>query len=143
MTTGNNITDASIGRLNKAKRAMGARSTSFIGNVNIATNLRINYYNALVTSIILYCIHIQSLSETTISQIQPFQSSTIRCIISGKYSTNETPNANLQIRRQYSIPEIKSMLLRRYLIQIYTWRATMSFAHLNNKSEITKNKRLQ
>ena len=72
MSTKENITNTSDDRLKKAKAAWAFIKKSFITYLKINTKLRINYYNALITTILLYSIHIRPINETSIRKIQSF-----------------------------------------------------------------------
>ena len=133
MTTKNNITDAITDRLNKARIARGSfqKALSQITNRDVDTGLRLNYYKALILTILLYSVHIHHITDQTLNKPQSFHSHCIHYIIHAKYDNNQKRDANLQIRRKYSLPTIKSIIHQRYIKQIYNWRNAMSFAYLN------------
>ena len=86
MTAKNNITETLDNRLQSARIAWKSIKKSFITNQNIDTRLRLNYYNALITTILLYSTHLHDTNETTLKKLQSFHSGCIRYIVLGKFS---------------------------------------------------------
>ena len=86
MSTKANVTDTMDDRLKKAKVAWAHIKKSFITDLKINTKLRINYYKALIATILLYSIHIHPINETSLRKIQFSHSNCIQYIINGRYT---------------------------------------------------------
>ena len=136
MATENDITDAINDRIHKAKNARNTIRNIFITNHKIDTKLTLNYYNALITAILLYSTHIHPISDTALKELQSPHSHFIRYMTHGKYNPDTILATNLQLRRIYLAPTTNSRLKRRYIIQTHTWINNMSSAHLNNRDKI-------
>ena len=63
MSTKANITDTIDNRLQKAKAAWVLIKKSFITDLKLNTKLKINYYKALIATILLYSIHIHPIGK--------------------------------------------------------------------------------
>ena len=87
VTTEANITDTIDDRLHKANAAWQSIRKSFITNLNIDTSLGLNYYEALITTVLIYSIHLRPINETA-AKIQPLRPYCIKyIIINGRYTS--------------------------------------------------------
>ena len=66
MAANNNIADTLNNRLHIAKNACVSVTKSVIENLQIDTKIRLNYYNALITTILLYNTHIHNVNDTAL-----------------------------------------------------------------------------
>ena len=88
MNTTNNLNEAVEDRIQKAKAAWRYIRNSIITNKNISKKLRLMLFDSLITSILLYSLHIIPMNKTNISKLQRFYSKCIRVIAEGNYKEN-------------------------------------------------------
>ena len=110
INTNESMDEAIKDRLKKAKNAWHAIKNKYITNKEINTKLRLQLFDSLIGSILLYSLHIIQLNKTSISKIQSFYSKCVRTISEGYYHENNIKINNKTIRIKHNIPTIESKL---------------------------------
>ena len=83
MNTNNNLKEAVGDRVQKANYAWRNIRNSVITDKNVNKELRLMLFESLITSILLYSLHIIHMNKTNISKLQRFYSKCIRVILEG------------------------------------------------------------
>ena len=86
MTAQHNITDSVNVRLQEARIAWGIIRNSFITNTKIDTEFRLNYYNAGISTILLYSTNIRPINENALKKLQSPHSLCVSYNDQGKYN---------------------------------------------------------
>ena len=82
--TDNNLNEAVDDRIQKANDAWDNIRNSVITENNVNKKLRLMIFESLITSILLYSLHIIPMSKTNISKLRRFYSKCIRVISRNK-----------------------------------------------------------
>ena len=82
--TDNNLNEAVDDRIQKANDAWDNIRNSVITENNVNKKLRLMIFESLITSILLYSLHIIPMSKTNISKLRRFYSKCIRVIFRNK-----------------------------------------------------------
>ena len=110
INTNESMDEAIKDRLKKAKNAWYAIKNKYITNKEINTKLRLQLFDSLIGSILLYSLHIIQLNKTNINKIQSFYSKCVRAISEGYYHENTININNKTIRAKHNIPTLESKL---------------------------------
>ena len=136
MNTTNNLNEAVDDRIQKANAAWHNIRNSVITDKSVNKKLRLMLFESLITSILLYSLHIIPTNKTNISKLQRFYSKCIRVISEGTYKENCKKTSNQKIREENNISTIESKLKYYRLNLYYRLRGTYSIAYLNDKEYI-------
>ena len=120
-------------RIQKANAARGAIKGKSLGVYGINPAIRIMLFYALVTSILLYGLHIIPIRKGSMDTIQQFYSKCARIIIQGYYNSENAQIRNGIIRQKYNITTIGSKLKYFRLKTYYRWKRNDGANYLNDK----------
>ena len=81
-----------------------------IGETGIDTKLRLMLFDSLITSIILFSLHIIPICNNSINKLQQFHSKCARIITKGYYQSGNPQVRNDIARQKFNIQTAKSKL---------------------------------
>ena len=117
----NNINNAITDRIQKSNKAWKLLKGKLLGKTAINIKLGLMLCGSLITSILLYSLHIIPICNSSINKLQQFHSKCTRIITQGCYQSDNPQVRNDIIRQKYNIPTIKSKLKYFRLKTYYKW----------------------
>ena len=106
-----------------------------MGNTAINGHIRFNLCKTIIFAILTYSIKLFLISDSILSKLESCYSKCHRRVLIGPYKQGNESITNLDIRRIFNTPTLKSLLYVRYIKQIYTRGPANFFAYLNSKIE--------
>jgi len=137
MNTNNNNTNEAIqDRLSKGNTAWRNIKNSYIPNKTLDTKLRLQLYDTLIGSILLYSLHVIPLNVSNLTKMQSFYSKCIRIAPEGTFYENEKKIKNQEIRNKHNIPTMESKLYYYRLNMFRSLKTTLPISYLNGQNYI-------
>ena len=110
--------------------------SKLLSQQSINIKLRLMLFESLISSNLLYSLHIIPICANSIIKIQQFHSKCTRIITQGYCQSDNPQVRNDIIRQKYNIATIESRLKYFRLRTYYKWKRYVSINYLNNKEYI-------
>ena len=107
-----------------------------LGKQSINIKLRLMLLESLISSILLYSLHIVPICPNSINKLQQLHSKCTRIITQGYYQSDNPQVRNDIIRQKYNIATVESRLKYFRLETYYKWKGYVSINYLNDEDYI-------
>ena len=132
----NNINNSIEDRIQKSNKAWEMIKGELLGKNSVNIKLRLMLSESLISSILLYSLHIIPICPSSTNKLQQFHSKCTRIITKWYYQSDNPQIRNGVIRQKYNITTIESRLKYFRLKTYYRWERYISINYPNDKDYI-------